>query len=153
LVHLTAVPLVLRRDVGSIAIADILLLVLIAGASQNALGGNYTSVPEGALLVATIAGWNYALDWASYRVEFIHRLTDAPPLPLVRHGRVLRANLRHEMLSRAKCGSDGAALKAAAPAGRAALLRRRAHDHVVAHVHHIGYRARDLHRAGALGIA
>jgi uncharacterized membrane protein YcaP (DUF421 family) len=90
---------VLRRDVGSIAIADILLLVLIADASQNALGGNYTSVPEGALLVATIAGWNYALDWASYRVEFIHRLAEAPPLPLIRRGRVHRANLRHEMLT------------------------------------------------------
>ena len=33
---------VLRRDVGSIAIADILLLVLIADASQNALAGGYT---------------------------------------------------------------------------------------------------------------
>jgi uncharacterized membrane protein YcaP (DUF421 family) len=90
---------VLRRDVGSIAIADILLLVLIADASQNALGGNYTSVPEGALLVATIAGWNYALDWASYHVAFIHRLAEAPPLPLIRRGRVLRGNLRQEMLT------------------------------------------------------
>jgi hypothetical protein len=90
---------VLRRDVGSIAIADILLLVLIADAAQNAMGGNSTTVPEGALLVATIAGWNYALDWASYRVAFIHRLAEPPPLPLIRHGRVLRANLRHEMLT------------------------------------------------------
>ena len=47
----------LRRDVGSIAIADILLLVLIADASQNALAGGYTSVTEGCVLVATIAGW------------------------------------------------------------------------------------------------
>lgn len=90
---------VLRRDVGSIAIADILLLVLIADASQNALAGGYTTVPEGALLVATIAGWNYALDWASYRWKFIRWLAEAPPLPLVRGGRVLRANLRHEMLT------------------------------------------------------
>jgi uncharacterized membrane protein YcaP (DUF421 family) len=102
---------VLRRDVGSIAIADILLLVLIADAAQNAMGGNYTTVPEGALLVATIAGWNYALDWASYRVAFIHRLAEPPPLPLIRHGRVLRANLRHEMLTlddlRAKLREQG----------------------------------------------
>jgi uncharacterized membrane protein YcaP (DUF421 family) len=90
---------VLRRDVGSIAIADILLLVLIADAAQNALGGNYSTVSEGALLVATIAGWNYALDWASYHFGFIHRLAEAPPLPLIRRGRVLRANLRSEMLT------------------------------------------------------
>jgi uncharacterized membrane protein YcaP (DUF421 family) len=89
----------LRRDVGSIAIADILLLVLIADASQNALAGGYTTLSEGALLVATIAGWNYALDWASYRWKFVRWLAEAPPLPLIRRGHVLRANLRHEMLT------------------------------------------------------
>jgi uncharacterized membrane protein YcaP (DUF421 family) len=90
---------VLRRDVGSIGIADILLLVLIADASQNALAGGYTTVAEGCVLVATIAAWNYALDWASYRFEIVRRLAEAPPLPLIRHGRVLRANLRREMLT------------------------------------------------------
>lgn len=90
---------VLRRDVGSIGIADILLLVLIADASQNALAGGYTSVAEGCLLVATIAGWNYALDWTAYRFEIVRRLVEAPPLPLIRRGRLLRANLRREMLT------------------------------------------------------
>ncbi|HET9207894.1 MAG TPA: YetF domain-containing protein [Burkholderiaceae bacterium] len=90
---------VLRRDVGSIAIADILLLVLIADASQNALAGGYTSVAEGCVLVATIAGWNYALDWAGYQFKFVRRFIEAPPLPLIRRGRVLRANLRQEMLT------------------------------------------------------
>jgi uncharacterized membrane protein YcaP (DUF421 family) len=90
---------VLRRDVGSIGIADILLLVLIADASQNALAGGYTSVAEGCLLVATIAAWNYALDWAAYRFESVRRLVEAPPLLLIRHGRVLRAHLRQEMLT------------------------------------------------------
>ena len=89
----------LRRDVGSIGIADVLLLVLIADASQNAMAGGYTSVAEGCVLVATIAGWNYALDWASYRFPVLRRLVEAPPLVLVRHGRVLRANLRKEMLT------------------------------------------------------
>jgi uncharacterized membrane protein YcaP (DUF421 family) len=90
---------VLRRDAGSIAIADILLLVLIADASQNAMAGGYTTVSEGMLLVATIAVWNYLLDWSSYRFEFIRRLAEPPPLLLVRNGRVLRANLRQELLS------------------------------------------------------
>ena len=90
---------VLRRDVGSIAIADILLLVLIADASQNALAGGYTSVAEGCLLVATIAGWNYALDWASYQFKVVRRIVEPPPLPLIRRGHVLRANLRQEMLT------------------------------------------------------
>jgi len=58
---------VLRRDVGSMAMADVLLVVLIADAAQNAMAGEYKSITDGCVLVATIAFWNYLLDWASYR--------------------------------------------------------------------------------------
>ena len=34
---------VLRRDTGSLAIADVLLLVIIADAAQNAMSGSYQS--------------------------------------------------------------------------------------------------------------
>lgn len=91
--------IVLRRDPGSIAIADILVLVLIADASQNAMAGGYTTVSEGMVLVATIAAWDYLLDWASYRFAIVRRLTEPPPLLLIRNGRLLRANLLQQMLS------------------------------------------------------
>lgn len=90
---------VLRRDVGSIGIADVLLLVLIADASQNAMAGGYESVGEGFLLVATIAGWNYALDWAGYHFPPIRRFIEPAPLPLIRDGRMLRKNMRQELVT------------------------------------------------------
>ncbi|GAA0765441.1 DUF421 domain-containing protein [Ideonella azotifigens] len=90
---------VLRRDVGSIAISDVLLLVLIADASQNAMAGDYKTVADGMVLVGTIVGWNWVLDWAAWHFEPVHRLLQAPPLPLVRHGRVLHRNLRKEFLT------------------------------------------------------
>lgn len=90
---------VMRRDVGSIAIADILLLVMIADASQNAMAGEYTSIADGFVLVATLAGWNYLLDWASYHSPRIRSFVEAKPLLLVRDGRVLRANLRRELVT------------------------------------------------------
>ena len=90
---------VLRRDVGSIAIADVLLLVLIADAAQNAMSGGYKTVTEGFILVATIASWNYALDWGAFHCAALRRLVEPPPLALVREGRVLRANLRKELVS------------------------------------------------------
>ncbi len=91
---------VMRRDVGSIAIADILLLVLIADASQNAMAGGYESITDGCLLVATIAAWNYLLDWASYHWPALRRVLEAKPLPLVRDGRLLGANMRRELITR-----------------------------------------------------
>ena len=89
---------VLRRDVGAVAIADVLLLVLIADASQNAMSGGYQTVAEGCLLVGTIVGWNYLLDWASYRFDLVRKLAEPPPLPLIWRGRILHRNLRKEFL-------------------------------------------------------
>ena len=54
--------LVLRRDVGAVGVADVLLVVLIADASQNAMTGGYNSVAEGAVLVSTLIAWNRVSD-------------------------------------------------------------------------------------------
>ena len=91
---------VLRRDVGSIAIADVLLLVLIADAAQDAMAGGYESITDGCILVATIAAWNYFLDWASFHSLHVRKMVDPPPLLLVKKGRLLRENLRKELISR-----------------------------------------------------
>lgn len=90
---------VLRRDVGAIGIADVLLLVLVADASQNAMAGEYRSISDGCVLVATLIGWNYALDWASWRFRAVRRLVEPAPLQLVADGRLLRRNLRHEFVT------------------------------------------------------
>ncbi|HSI51845.1 MAG TPA: YetF domain-containing protein [Ideonella sp.] len=90
---------VLRRDVGSIAISDVLLLVLVADASQNAMAAEYKTVADGMVLVGTIVGWNWVLDWAAFHFDAVHRLLEASPLLLVRNGRILRRNLRKEYLT------------------------------------------------------
>jgi uncharacterized membrane protein YcaP (DUF421 family) len=90
---------VLRRGVGAIGIADILVIVLIADASQNAMAGEYRSISDGLVLISTIVGWNFLVDWAAYRSPRGARILEPPPLLLVHHGRVLQRNLRSEFLS------------------------------------------------------
>lgn len=90
---------VLRRDVGSIAVADVLLLVLIADAAQNAMSGGYDSITEGFVLVGTIAGWNMLVDWLTYRFDAVRRVLEAPPLLLVRNGLMLRVNMKRELMT------------------------------------------------------
>jgi uncharacterized membrane protein YcaP (DUF421 family) len=89
----------LRRDVGALGIADVLLLVILADAAQNAMSGDYKTISEGVILLATIVGWNMLLDWLAYRYRIVNRFMTPPTLPLVRHGRFLPANLRREMLT------------------------------------------------------
>ena len=91
---------VLRRDAGAVGIADILLVVLVADASQNAMGGGYDTVAEGCVLVGTLIGWNYLLDWASFRWAPVARFAEPAPLLLIDRGRVLARNLRREFLTR-----------------------------------------------------
>jgi uncharacterized membrane protein YcaP (DUF421 family) len=91
--------LVIRRRVGAVGMADVLLIVIIADASQNAMSGEYRSVSDGMILVSTILGWNVLVDWITYRFPRAQRLLEPPPLPLVRRGRLLRRNLRAEFVS------------------------------------------------------
>lgn len=90
---------IMRRDTGSIGIPDILLLVLIADAAQNAMAGGYQTLAEGFVLVATLVGWNWLMDWASFRFKRVRRFVEPPPLVLVRHGRLLLRNLRREFVT------------------------------------------------------
>lgn len=90
---------IVRREVGSVGIADILILVIVADASQNAMAGEYTTISEGMVLISTLIGWNLLLDWLSYRFEGFRRFAQPSSLCLVRNGRVLRRNMRRELLT------------------------------------------------------
>jgi uncharacterized membrane protein YcaP (DUF421 family) len=89
----------LRRRSGGLGLADILVVVLIADAVQNAMGSEYKSVTEGALLVFTIVSLDFALDWVGHRVPWLRRLTRPSPLLLIRNGRMIRRNMQREMIT------------------------------------------------------
>lgn len=90
---------VVRRAVGSVGVADILILVIVADAAQNGMSGEYNSVADGMLLVATLIFWNVLLDRLSFHFPAFARFTQAPPLLLVKDGRMLRANMRREYIT------------------------------------------------------
>lgn len=91
--------LVLKRQAGTVGITDLLVIVLIADAAQNAMADDYRSVPDGLLLVAVIIFWSHALDWLGYKFPVLNRLVHPPPLPLIRDGRLLRQNMRRELIT------------------------------------------------------
>ena len=101
ILYLTILALlrILRREAGAMSTADLLVIVLVADAAQNAMAAEYKSITEGIVLVATIFAWNYALDWLGYRYRWVYRLLHPAPLLLVKDGRVQRRNLRSELLT------------------------------------------------------
>jgi uncharacterized membrane protein YcaP (DUF421 family) len=67
---------VVRRDIGAVGIADILILVIVADAAQNAMAGESSSIADGMVLVSTLIGWNMFLDWLTFRFPGIRRLAE-----------------------------------------------------------------------------
>jgi uncharacterized membrane protein YcaP (DUF421 family) len=88
-----------RRQAGHFGPADLLVIVLIADAAQNGLGKDYQSVSEGFVLVATIVGWEYLLDWIAYRFPAVRPVLKPLPLVLVKDGSIVETAMRKEMLS------------------------------------------------------
>jgi uncharacterized membrane protein YcaP (DUF421 family) len=90
---------VLRRDIGSMGVADLLFVVLVADASSNAMQGEYKSINDGLVLLSTLIAWNFGLDWLSYRSPAVARFLEPVPEVLVRHGRLNRRAMRREMIT------------------------------------------------------
>lgn len=90
---------VVRRDMGGVGLADLLVVVLVADAAQNAMAGDYRTITDGMLLVATLVAWNVAIDWAAFHSRTVARFVEPPPLALIRNGRILHRNLRQEYVT------------------------------------------------------
>lgn len=99
LVLYTLLRIVVKRESGTTSVTDLLVIVLLADAAQNGMAGQYRSITDGVLLVAVIIAWSYLLDAIAYRWPKAARLIRPRPLLLVRDGRVVRRNMRRELIT------------------------------------------------------
>lgn len=89
----------LRRQSGAMGVSDLLVIVLVADAAQNAMADDYHSLPDGLALVGVIMAWAVMLDWLSYRSRTIERILKPAKLKLVDDGRPLRRNMAREFVT------------------------------------------------------
>ena len=89
----------LRREAGGVSLPDVLFIVIVADASQNAMAGEYKSITEGVVLVGTIAFWNYFVDYLSFKYPKFERLMHPSAVLLIRNGRILHRHRRREMVT------------------------------------------------------
>ncbi|RJF92209.1 DUF421 domain-containing protein [Noviherbaspirillum saxi] len=91
---------VLKRQAGGIGTTDVLVIVLLAEVAGNGFSAEYTSVVEGSVLVGTILFWSYMLEWAAHRYPVIQRILHAPTLLLIENGKMIRKNMRAELVTK-----------------------------------------------------
>lgn len=87
------------RQLGTLGITDLLVVVLFAEAAQNAMASHYTSITEGAILVGTVIFWSYLLNWLGYKIPQFQRFMNPPPLLLVKNGRMIERHLQRELIT------------------------------------------------------
>lgn len=95
----TLLRVVLRRQAAAMGVTDLLVVVLIADAAQNAMADDYRSLPDGILLVGVIVFWSYVLDQLGFLFPAVERFVHPAPLALIRDGRLLRRNMAHELVT------------------------------------------------------
>lgn len=89
-----------KREPGTIGISDLLVIVLLADASQNAMADDYVSLTDGLILVSTIVFWSYVLDWLGYKYPAIQHFVHPPALLLIKDGEVVQEHLKREFITK-----------------------------------------------------
>jgi uncharacterized membrane protein YcaP (DUF421 family) len=98
--------IVARRQSSQLGMTDVLVIVLISDAAQNAMADDYRSLPDGLVLVAVIIGWSWALDYLAFRFPTLGRWISPKRLPVVENGRLRLDNMRRELLTGEELNSE-----------------------------------------------
>lgn len=88
-----------KREIGQLTPFDLVVLLLISNAVQNAMTGPDTSVGGGAIAAVTLVLVNYAVAFARQRSHRFRRFVEGIPVVLVSHGEIQYRSLRREHLT------------------------------------------------------
>ena len=82
-----------KRQVGQLAPFDLILLLVLSNAVQNAMIGPDTSIPAGFITAATLIALNYGVGVLTYHSKFFEGIIEGRPIRLVHDGHIDERNL------------------------------------------------------------
>jgi len=88
-----------RRQAGQISTSDLLVIGLVAGVARNALVADGYSLIDGVGVAVVVLACSHLINWLSYYVPLVHRLTRHDPVQLIKDGEVLHDRLRAELMT------------------------------------------------------
>jgi uncharacterized membrane protein YcaP (DUF421 family) len=94
-----------KRQLGQMTLLDLVVIILIANAVQNAMVGPDTSLQGGVVAAFVLLAINFVLTRLQVVDPKVERLLEGTPTMLVNDGAYLDANLRKEGLDRAELDS------------------------------------------------
>jgi uncharacterized membrane protein YcaP (DUF421 family) len=89
-----------KRQVGQLAPFDLVLLLVLSNAVQNAMNAGDNSVLAGIILSITLVSVNYLVGLATYKNKRLEKLVEGRPEVLIHNGKVYDDVLTREKLTR-----------------------------------------------------
>jgi uncharacterized membrane protein YcaP (DUF421 family) len=87
-----------KREIGQITPFDLVVILLVANAVQNAMVGPDTSVTGGLIAAGVLIVANYGVAQARERLPWLQRAVEGTPTLLINDGRFVSEHLRQEGL-------------------------------------------------------
>ncbi|HEX4592331.1 MAG TPA: YetF domain-containing protein [Gemmataceae bacterium] len=103
-----------KRQVGQLAPFDLVLLLILSNAVQNAMNAGDNSLTAGLILATVLVVLNGAVGYATFRSKWLEALVEGRPKVLIHNGKLYESVVRgqrlthHEVMAalrRAGCGS------------------------------------------------
>ena len=91
-----------KRELAQLNPFDLVVLLTLSNALQNAIIGNDNSLIGGFIGAATLLFLNYVVVRFLYGHKKIERVVEGDATVLIQHGRILRKNLERELISEAE---------------------------------------------------
>lgn len=91
-----------KRELGQITVFDLVVILLIANAVQNAMVGPDTSLIGGVLAAFVILAANWVVAKLRLRSSRLQALVEGTPTVLIEHGHLIEGNLAREGLERSE---------------------------------------------------
>ncbi len=88
-----------KRQVGQLAPFDLILLLVLSNAVQNAMNGGDNSITGGLISATTLIAINWLVSFATFRSKSIAGLIEGRPLLLIHNGKIHNKNLQRVKLT------------------------------------------------------
>jgi uncharacterized membrane protein YcaP (DUF421 family) len=85
-----------KRELGQMSPADLVVILIIANAVQNAMNGGDVSLIGGVVSAATLVGMNFALGRFGRRIPILGRLVVEEPTLLLQDGHPISESIERE---------------------------------------------------------
>ena len=89
-----------KRELGQMSVADLVVILVIANAVQNAMNGGDNSVIGGIVSAVTLVAANWFVGLLTYRNKKMETLIEGRPEVLIHNGNLFGAALQHAKLTR-----------------------------------------------------